>query len=88
VPGEAVDKDSNIVRKRDICLSNVIVSNPEGTYSGVVQFDLAKAKLINSKNIFERKGFLNSLPTPVRTARAKLQARHKRKGSKVSAIIA
>lgn len=84
---EVVDKSGKTVRLRDIRLGDIAVSRSEGTSGGVIQFDSVKARLIDGEEILERKGVLNNAPFPLRTALAKLQARHIRKGSKVAAII-
>jgi nucleoside phosphorylase len=88
VPGEEFDKDNKFIKfQRDIRLGDVAVSNPDGTNGGVVQFDFVKAKQSDSKEIRERKGFLNSPPMAIRTALSKLQARHERKDSKIPLLL-
>ncbi|KAJ3542335.1 hypothetical protein NM208_g4157 [Fusarium decemcellulare] len=58
---------------RDIRLGDIVVSQPNGTNGGVVQYDLGKAK---ANQAWERKGALNVPPTVLLTALAKLQADH------------
>jgi len=84
---EVVDKSGKTVKLRDIRLGDIAVSSPEGTSGGVIQFDSVKARLVDGKEILERRGMLNDTPFPLRTALAKLQAGHMRKGSKVAGII-
>lgn len=57
----------------DIRLGDVVVSQPDGTCGGVVQYDLGKAKADGS---FERKGMLNMPPLVLLNALSSLQARH------------
>jgi hypothetical protein len=84
---EVFDKSGNTDRLRDIRLGDIAVSSPEGTTGGVIQFDFVKAKLVDGEEILERKGMLDNTPLPLRTALAKLQARHRRKGPMIDAII-
>lgn len=71
IPGETCDGDSTVIVRRDICLGDVVVSNPDGTNGGVVQYDLVKAK-----GSFELKGSLDSPPLALRSALSALQAKH------------
>jgi hypothetical protein len=57
VPGEKRHANGRVTVRRDIRLGDVVVSNPDGTNGGVVQYDFIKAK-----PSFERKGFLNGPP--------------------------
>ncbi|OQV07420.1 Tetratricopeptide repeat-containing protein [Cladophialophora immunda] len=57
----------------DIRLGDVVVSQPDGTYGGVVQYDLRKNL---GDRVFERKGMLRPPPTLLLTALANLQSRH------------
>lgn len=50
--------------KNDIHLGDVVVSMPEGQYSGVVQYDLGK----NTDDSFILKGFLSPPPEILRSA--------------------
>ena len=56
----------------DIRLGDVVVSNPDKTYGGVVQYDFGKA----TPSGFKRTGSLNTPPTILLNAIAMLQARH------------
>ena len=51
IPGEKCDVDGTVTVRRDIRLGDVVVSSPDGTNAGVVQYNLVKAK-----SSFEREG--------------------------------
>ncbi|RYP73672.1 hypothetical protein DL769_004182 [Monosporascus sp. CRB-8-3] len=68
----------------DIRLGDVIVSQPDGTAGGVVQYDLVKAKSGGER---ERKDFLNMPPPVLLHALANLQAEHLVAGSKLTALL-
>ncbi|KAK5455876.1 hypothetical protein LTS15_005193 [Exophiala xenobiotica] len=70
----------NIPARRDIRLGDIVVSQPEGTHGGVVQYDLGKDM---GEGGFKRKGFLNSPPTFLLTALSTLQSKSGLWGSKV-----
>ncbi|KAL2866103.1 5'-methylthioadenosine/S-adenosylhomocysteine nucleosidase family protein [Aspergillus lucknowensis] len=57
----------------DIRLGDVIVSNPQGSFGGVIQYDYGKA-IRNGE--FQRTGALNKPPSVVLTAISELQANH------------
>ncbi|KAL4882682.1 nucleoside phosphorylase domain-containing protein [Aspergillus karnatakaensis] len=57
----------------DIRLGDVVVSNPHGTFGGVVQYDFGKA-VTNLR--FQRTGSLNKPPNVVLTAVSELQSNH------------
>jgi nucleoside phosphorylase len=82
IPGEKCEADGSITVRRDIRLGDVVVSNPDGTNGGVVQYDLVKAK-----GSFKRKGSLNNPPLALRSALSALQAKHDYQDSKISSII-
>lgn len=44
IPGEKSDADGTTTVRRDIRLGDVVVSSPDGTNAGVLQYDLVKAK--------------------------------------------
>ncbi|KAH7114187.1 putative kinesin [Dactylonectria estremocensis] len=69
---------------RDIRLGDVVVSQPDGTHGGVVQYDLGKAK---PSHIWERKGSLNMPPTALLNALANLQAEHGIMASKIPDLL-
>jgi nucleoside phosphorylase len=68
----------------DIRLGDVVVSKPDKTFSGVVQYDSGKATLSG----FERTGSLNSPPQILLAALANVQANEFRGRSKVAEYIA
>ncbi|KAH7140533.1 hypothetical protein B0J13DRAFT_527257 [Dactylonectria estremocensis] len=69
---------------RDVRLGDVVVSQPDGTHGGVVQYDLGKAK---PSHIWERKGSLNMPPTALLNALANLQAEHGIMASKIPDLL-
>ncbi|KAK2036959.1 Pfs domain protein, partial [Colletotrichum somersetense] len=71
--------------KVDIRLGDVVVSNPTGDSSGVVQYDFGKAV---HDGRFERIGTLNKPPQSVLTAVAKLRASHDTRPNQIPAILA
>jgi nucleoside phosphorylase len=82
IPGEIRDADNAVTVRRDIRLGDVVVSIPDGTSGGVVQYDLVKAK-----GLFERKGSLNSPPIALLNALSALQAKHDYQDSKIMSIM-
>ncbi|KAJ5908236.1 NACHT nucleoside triphosphatase [Penicillium taxi] len=68
----------------DICLGDVVVSQPSGSMGGVYQYDLIKAK---SGGKHELKGFLGRPPTVLLNAIASIQANHERRDSKISYFL-
>lgn len=70
--------------EHDIRLGDVVVSQPEGTCGGVVQYDLGKVKADGS---FERKGMLNQPPLALMSALSSLQARHIKFAPKISLYV-
>ncbi|KKO99367.1 hypothetical protein THAR02_08530 [Trichoderma harzianum] len=60
-------------------LGDVVVSTPVGSFPGVVQWDLGKAK----DRGFERTGSLNNPPVSLLTALAKLETEHELVGSQI-----
>ncbi|PVH92335.1 kinase-like protein [Periconia macrospinosa] len=64
----------------DIRLGDVVVSQPDKTFGGVVQYDAGKA----TASGFERTGFLNAPPQVLLSAVAKVRAHELRGKSKVS----
>ncbi|KAF3924711.1 hypothetical protein AA313_de0207582 [Arthrobotrys entomopaga] len=58
-------------RNNDIRLGDVVVSHPDGTFTGVVQYDLGK---MHEQNIFERTGSLQRPPRFVMTAISSLRS--------------
>ncbi|KAN0080826.1 hypothetical protein V8E54_004030 [Elaphomyces granulatus] len=66
--------------RQDIRLGDVIVSNPEGNYGGVLQYDFGKT-IRDGK--FIQTGSLNKPPAVLLTGVSKLRALHLRKGSTI-----
>ena len=75
----------DLERGIDIRLGDIVVSQPTGTTGGVVQYDKGKNK---AGGEWERKGTLNAPPKVLLTALQKLKARHLRRNSEVSSLIA
>ncbi|KAJ0415293.1 hypothetical protein BJY00DRAFT_327116 [Aspergillus carlsbadensis] len=67
------------LRSHDIRLGDVVVSRPEGTLGGVVQFDRGKT---TADGRFVRTGVLNKPPLVLLNAVAELEAEHEMQGSK------
>jgi nucleoside phosphorylase len=68
----------------DIRLGDVVISQPNKTFGGVVQYDFGKVTL----SVFERTGSLNSPPQMLLSAVARVQANELRGRGKVSEHIA
>ena len=68
----------------DIRLGDVVVSQPQGTSGGVIQYDFQKVKT----GRLERIGFLSRPPDALRNALSKLQAEHMLEDSKMPKILA
>ena len=75
----------NLGKEIDIRLGDVVVSQPDNTYGGVVQYDLGKNL---DETRFQRKGSLSAPPKRLLTALANLQAQHDLDGSEISTILA
>ncbi|KAK9443771.1 G-protein beta wd-40 repeats containing [Metarhizium brunneum] len=71
-------------RDQDIRLGDVVVSQPDGTEGGVVQYDLGNVALDGS---WQRKGSLNMPPPVLLRALANLQAEHEISQSKVPDLL-
>ncbi|EGU73972.1 hypothetical protein FOXB_15517, partial [Fusarium oxysporum f. sp. conglutinans Fo5176] len=71
-------------KNRDIRLGDIVVSQPEGTNGGVVQYDLGKAK---SNQRWELTGSLGKPPPVLLHALATLQAEHKIERSRIPALL-
>lgn len=69
---------------QDIRLGDIVVSQPDGTTGGVIQYDFGKAK---SNGVWERKGSLNKPPSVLLNALASLQAEHELAPSKIPALL-
>ncbi|KAF9766270.1 hypothetical protein IL306_001345 [Fusarium sp. DS 682] len=71
-------------KSQDIRLGDVVVSQPDGTTGGVVQYDLGKAKV---EGVWEQKGSLNKPPAVLLNALTSLQARHEMMPSKIPDLL-
>ncbi|EYB30533.1 hypothetical protein FG05_30173 [Fusarium graminearum] len=69
---------------QDIRLGDIVVSQPDGTTGGVVQYDLGKTK---ANGGWERKGSLDKPPPVLLHALASLQAEHEIEPSKVPDLL-
>ncbi|KAH7153729.1 hypothetical protein DER46DRAFT_536377, partial [Fusarium sp. MPI-SDFR-AT-0072] len=69
---------------QDIRLGDIVVSQPDGTTGGVVQYDLGKAK---ANGGWERKGSLDKPPPVLLHALTSLQAEHEIAPSRVSDLL-
>jgi ankyrin repeat protein/nucleoside phosphorylase len=69
--------------KADVRLGDVVVSNPDNTHGGVVQYDFGKAM----PGGFQRTGFLNTPPTILLSAVARLQSDEFRERSRLLAYL-
>jgi nucleoside phosphorylase len=74
----------NLDKGVDIRLGDVVVSQPDKTYGGVVQYD--KGKSLEGGQ-FERKGSLNKPPSLLLNALASLQAQYEVHGSQMSTYL-
>ncbi|KAM5361447.1 hypothetical protein ACJA88_014463 [Fusarium oxysporum] len=69
---------------KDIRLGDIVISQPDSTTGGVVQYDLGKAK---ANCAWERKGSLDKPPPVLLHALASLQAEHELAPSKVPDLL-
>lgn len=74
----------NLCKGVDTRLGDVVVSHPEGTHGGVVQYDLRKNL---GDGMFEPKGVLPPPPTPLLTALANIQSQHQAHGNRISETL-
>jgi nucleoside phosphorylase len=74
----------NLFKGVDIRLGDVVVSQPDQTFGGVVQYDLRKNL---SEGQYERKGVLKSPPNILLAALSTLQADHDLEGSQVPSML-
>ncbi|KAL2872494.1 purine and uridine phosphorylase [Aspergillus lucknowensis] len=70
----------------DIRLGDVVVSKPQGTLGGVVQFDRGK-RTSSSPGGFERTGWLSRPPNVLLATVKRLEALHYREGSRIPKIL-
>lgn len=69
---------------QDVRLGDVVVSQPEGTTGGVIQYDLGKAMVNNN---WQPKGMLNKPPPVLLNALAALQAEHEMTAPKIPSLL-
>ncbi|RTE80803.1 hypothetical protein BHE90_004681 [Fusarium euwallaceae] len=69
---------------RDIRLGDVVISQPDGSTGGVIQYDLGKA---GSNGTWERRGSLNMPPLVLLHALASLKSEHEIAPSKVPGLL-
>ena len=74
----------NIQAGRDIRLGDVVVSQPDGTFGGVVQYDVGKNR---GDGEFVRRGALNSPPHLLLTALSRLKAKSGLEKSQLHKIL-
>lgn len=74
----------NLPKGVDIRLGDVVVSMPNRTWGGVVQYDKGKAE---SGGVFTVKGQLNQPPTFLLQTLSQVQARHRLRPSKIAEYI-
>lgn len=71
-------------RKTDIRLGDVVVSQPEGTHGGVVQWDFGKTE---KGGQFRRTGSLNKPPRPLLNAVQDIKIQHLMEGDRVAEYL-
>jgi nucleoside phosphorylase len=71
-------------KDQDIRLGDVVVSQPDGTIGGVIQYDLGRSK---ANGVWEWKGSLDKPPVVLLNALASLQAEHEFSGSRIPGIL-
>ncbi|KAK5710089.1 hypothetical protein LTR17_019202 [Elasticomyces elasticus] len=59
-----------------IRLGDIVVSQPESTHGGVVQYDAYKAKSLSNGHVEELRGFLNAPPDALLATLARLKSTH------------
>ncbi|KAJ5614576.1 hypothetical protein N7528_008230 [Penicillium herquei] len=69
---------------QDVRLGDIVVSQPDGTSGGVIQYDFGKAK---SNGGWERKGSLDKPPIVLLSALTRLQAQHEISPSKIPTLL-
>jgi nucleoside phosphorylase len=71
-------------KKVDVRLGDVVVSQPDGTHGGVVQWDFRK---IEKGGVFQRTGSLNSPPRPLLNAVQTIKTQHLIQGNKLPEFL-
>jgi len=69
--------------RHDVRLGDVVVSMPEGTHGGVVQYDMGKETVAG----FERKGFLQPPPDEWRNSVVRMQSDHRIKDNRIATFL-
>ncbi|KAJ5725315.1 uncharacterized protein N7483_006672 [Penicillium malachiteum] len=69
---------------QDVRLGDIVVSQPDWTSGGVIQYDFGKAK---SNGVWERKGYLDKPPMVLLNVLTRLRARHEISPSKIPALL-
>jgi nucleoside phosphorylase len=72
-------------KKADVRLGDVVVSHPEGTHGGVVQYDFGK---MQHGGVFRRTGILNKPPHALLQALQSMKTRHYSRGPKLDESLA
>jgi nucleoside phosphorylase len=70
-------------RSHDIRLGDVVVSMPEESYAGVVQYDLGK----DTEDGFALKGYLSPSPPMLRSAVQRMRSNHQLEPNRISSFI-
>ena len=73
--------------ENDVRLGDVVVSYPQSTFGGVVQYDMGKFIQGTRECEFQRTGMLNRPPDILLTAVALLRAKHEREDSDVAKYV-
>ncbi|PLB48398.1 purine and uridine phosphorylase [Aspergillus steynii IBT 23096] len=73
-----------VPESKDIRLGDVVVSQPDGTSGGVVQYDLGK---LRPNGTFERKGSLNAPPTALLSALSLIQSNHQTRNNYIAQYV-
>ncbi|KAK4900465.1 hypothetical protein LTR49_027444 [Elasticomyces elasticus] len=60
----------------DIRLGDIVVSQPESTHGGVVQYDAYKARVLSNGHVDGLRGFLNAPPNALLATLARLKSTH------------
>jgi nucleoside phosphorylase len=68
-------------KRVDVRVGDVVVSHPEGTHGGVVQYDFGK---MEQGGVFRRTGTLNKPPHVLLQALQSMKARHHRTGARLN----
>lgn len=78
---------AGITQNCDLLLGDVVVSAPDGTNGGVIQYDMYKASQQSGSHGRERKGFLDSPPRVLLNALNALRAGHEEEEPEMEQIL-